>query len=382
MTTALHDPHIQGAPTIDAADEALRVAELLSPGADQRDRTGVIPTDIFDELGAAGLTTALVPTEFGGGGATHAEMGRMLRTLGSADASVAVTLSMHCHLLAAQVWRHKHGMDASAVFEKVTNGAFLVSTGASDWLGSTGSAVKVDGGYIVTATKTPASGCEVGTVLVTSIRWDDGPDGPQLIHCSIPFAATGVDIERTWDTAGLRATGSHTVRLTDVFVPDGAVSLIRPADIWHPIWNVVLGAAMPLIMAAYLGVADAAVAEAIAAVDGRGDAHLDHLVGEMVNAHQAAVDVVDAMFAASDDLGFANTDAHSGRTLTRKTVACTALLDTVRLATEVVGGRSFSRGHLLERLRRDIQGCVYHPLPRATQLPFSGRVARGLDPIG
>lgn len=378
MITALHEPPTQSAAAI---DDALRVAELLSPGADERDQTGITPTEVFDELVGAGITAALVPAEFGGGGATHAEMGRMLRTLGSADASVAVTLSMHCHLLAAQVWRHHHGMDARAVFEKVTNGAILVSTGASDWLGSTGSVVRVDGGYVVNAIKAPASGCEAGTVLVTSIRWDDPPDS-QVIHCSIPFAATGVGIEQTWNTAGLRATGSHTVRLTDVFVPDGAVSLIRPADAWHPIWNVVLGAAMPLIMAAYLGVADAAVTEAIDAIDGRGDAHLDGLVGEMVNAHQTAVDVVDAMFAASDDLHFDNTDDHSGKTLTRKTVACTALIDTVRLATEVVGGRSFSRGHVLERLTRDIQGCVYHPLPRATQLPFSGRIARGLDPIG
>ena len=379
MTTALHQTPTQRP---DAIDAALRAAERLAPEAGERDRTGVTPTDVFDELAASGLTTALVPTEFGGGGATHAEMGRMLRILGAVDASVAVTLSMHCHLLAAQVWRHNHGMDASAVFEKAMNGAFLVSTGASDWLGSTGSAVKVEGGYIVNATKAPASGCEAGTVLVTSIRWDDAPDRPHVVHCSIPFAAPGVTIERTWDTAGLRATGSHTVHLTDVFVPDAAVSLVRPADAWHPIWNVVLGAAMPLIMAAYLGVADAAVAHAIDSIDGRSDAHLDRLVGEMVNAHQTAADVVDAMFAASNDLNFDNVDDHSGATLTRKTAACSALLDTVRLATEVVGGRSFSRGHLLERLTRDIQGCVHHPLPRARQLPFSGRIARGLDPVG
>ena len=46
----------------------------------------------------------------------------------------------------------------------------------------------------------------------------------------------------------MRATGSHTVVLDDVFVPDAAVALIRPADVWHPVWNTVVTAAMPLIM--------------------------------------------------------------------------------------------------------------------------------------
>ena len=40
-----------------------------------------------------------------------------------------------------------------------------------------------------------------------------------MIHCSIPFAAAGVTIEKTWDTMGMRGTGSHTVVLEDVFVP-------------------------------------------------------------------------------------------------------------------------------------------------------------------
>lgn len=112
----------------------------------------------------------------------------------------------------------------------------------------------------MSARKSPASGCEAGHILVTSIRWDEAPDGPKVLHCAVPIGAEGVRIERTWDTLGLRATGSHTVVLDEVFVPDAAVSLIRPADQWHPVWNVVMGAAMPLILSAYLGIADVAAA--------------------------------------------------------------------------------------------------------------------------
>src|SRR5690606_19293002 len=124
---------------------------------------------------------------------------------------------------------------------------------------------------------------EMGTVLVTSIRWES-EDGPQVLHCAIPFSAEGVSVEQTWDTVGLRATGSHTVVLDDVFVPDAAVSLVRPADVWHPVWNIVIPAAMPLIMAAYAGIADAAVTSALELVGGRSEDHVFQLAGEMTNA--------------------------------------------------------------------------------------------------
>jgi len=289
---------------------------------------------------------------------------------------------MHAHLVATQVWRHHHGINASGVFRKVANDrAVLISSGASDWIGSTGSARRVDGGFRVSARKSPASGCEIGDVLVTSIRWDESPDGPKVLHCSVPMSADGVGIEHTWNTLGLRATGSHTVVLADVFVPDGAVTLVRPADEWHPIWNTELGSAMPLIMAAYLGIGDAAVDLAREAAHGRTDPHLVQLLGEMMNAHTTAADVIEAMFRDADDLRFLNTDEFGARVLSRKTVASDALIATVRLTLEAIGGAGYSRGSEIEQLLRDVHGCLFHPLSRAKQVQFTGRVALSLTPV-
>lgn len=287
---------------------------------------------------------------------------------------------MHSHLVAAQVWRHNHGVDASAVFAKVAAGAILVSTGASDWVDSNGSAVRVDGGYRVSARKAPASGCEVGDVLVTSVRYED--EGDQVLHCAIPMTAPGVSIDKTWDTLGLRASGSHTVVLDDVFVPDAAVSMIRPAGVWPPVLNVVIGAALPLVLAAYLGAADSAVELTARLLAGRTEPHTLQSAGEMLNAYTTAADLVAAMFTDSDNLGFANTDEYAGRTLSRKTVAADALITTVRLAIETTGGAGYSRSCDLERLYRDIHGCQFHPLPRAKQTRFSGRVLLGHSPLG
>jgi acyl-CoA dehydrogenase len=376
------DNHADGTDAVRRHDDIDDLLKELADGTADRDRTGSISTDVFAALREAGLTKMLVPAEFGGGGATFGETGQMLRRLGRHDASTAVTLAMHTHLVAAQVWRYRHGIvGPEAVFAKVVDGAVLVSTGASDWIASNGTATAVDGGYRVSARKGPASGCEVGQILVTSVRWDSAPDGPQVLHCAVPLSADGVSIEPTWDTLGLRATGSHTVVLDDVFVPEAAVSLARPADRWHPVWNTVLGVAMPLIMAPYLGVADAAAEHARIAAARSDQLHSRQLLGEVINAHTVVRDVVAAMFADADDLGFDNTDEYASLTLSRKTVAADAAIETVQLTLELVGGAGYYRSHEVERLLRDVHGALFHPLPRARQIVLSANVAMGKSPI-
>ncbi|HEU5083452.1 MAG TPA: acyl-CoA dehydrogenase family protein [Acidimicrobiales bacterium] len=381
MTVTTHDPR----PTelTDWMAVADHVADAIAPRADAHDRDGTFVHECFDLIRDSGILTAPVPAELGGGGASHAETGAILRRLGQACASTAVTLSMHDHLVCTQVWRWRHGQPAEGILRRVADERLvLVSTGASDWLGANGTARRVDDGFVVSARKTPASGAPVGNVLVTSIRWDDAPDGPQVIHCSVPFSAPGVRVEQTWDATGLRGTGSDTVVLEDVHVPDAAVSLVRPADRWHPVWNAVLGTALPLIMSAYLGIADRAVAIALESARGSDAPHLPALVGTMGNHHAVAEDAVDAMIRAADDLRFDNVDRAAQIALTRKAIAAEAVIATVRSALEVVGGRGFAAGHELSRLLRDAHGGVYHPLPAARQVALTGRIALGLEPAG
>ncbi|MGK8524210.1 hypothetical protein ACRS6B_22845 [Nocardia asteroides] len=79
---------------------------------------------------------------------------------------------------------------------------------------------------------------------------------------------------------------------------------------------------------------------------------------------------------------FASTDQYANRTLSRKTAASDALVRTARLAVETVGGPGCSRACELEMRYRDVHGCLFHPLPRAEQTHFTGRVALGQHPIG
>ncbi|WP_245721787.1 acyl-CoA dehydrogenase family protein [Nocardia crassostreae] len=119
-------------PATDWVAAAAAVGAELADAVAERDRSGELSLPAYDLLRSSGLSRALVPAEAGGGGASHRDIGDVLRELGRHDPSTAVAFAMHSHLVALQVWRHKHGMDASAVFEKVVGGAILASTGASD----------------------------------------------------------------------------------------------------------------------------------------------------------------------------------------------------------------------------------------------------------
>jgi alkylation response protein AidB-like acyl-CoA dehydrogenase len=381
LTTA-HTTSVDATPTQWVA-LARDIGRQISPHAAELDRAGEFVHESFGLIRETGLSSMLVPSEFGGGGATHAEACAVLTELGRACSATAVTLSMHFHLVATQVWRHKHGQPAETVLTKVARERIiLISTGASDWVDASGNAIAVEGGYRISARKSPSSGCPTGDVLVTSIPWADGPDGPCVIHCSVPFSAQGLSIEKTWDTLGLRSTGSDTVVLDDVFVPDSAVSLIRPAGQWHPAWNAVLGSALPLIMAAYIGIGEAAVATATTMASAKASQpHVAPLVGEMYNHLATAQDAVQSMTLRSDDLQFDNTDDHAAFVLTRKTVAAEALIKTVRTAIDIAGGAGYSKSFDLERLYRDVHGGTFHPLPAAKQVLFTGRHAMGLDTV-
>jgi acyl-CoA dehydrogenase len=178
----------------------------------------------------------------------------------------------------------------------------------------------------------------------------------------------------------MRGTGSHDVVLDSVFVADDAIVARRPAGVWHPMWNVVLPTAMPLIVSAYVGLAEASADLAVQAAKHKG-VELASTVGDMLNSLTTAQIVLDDMIRLNANHGFAATKEIANAILTRKAIATEAVKATVELAAELVGGPGFSRGHPIERIVRDIRAAHFHPLPLRRQQIFSGRLGLGFDPV-
>ncbi len=363
------------------------LAELgprFADGVAERDADAVFVADHYEALRARKVFSAMVPTELGGGGASHGQMCAFVRALAQHCSSTALALSMHQHLVAAAVFNDRNGKPGRKLLERVAGSeAILVSTGANDWLASNGAAERVDGGFRVSARKPFASGAPKGDVLVTSAPYEDPADGWQVLHFPVPLSAEGISLAGDWQTLGMRATGSETVVLDGVFVPDAAVVLKRPRSGYHPVFNVIITVAMPLIVSAYLGVAEAAAEIAQRQAGKRvADPATPYLLGELSNQLTTARLAVDSMVTITNDWDFTPDAETANAVLVRKTIAAKAILATVEKALETAGGAGFYRGLGLERLLRDAHGVQFHPLPEKRQQQFTGRLALGLDPIG
>lgn len=376
MTTTLE--RARAVTTTDWTALAHDLGPQIAAGAAAADENDAFVAGNLALLKAHGFHTAAVPTELGGGGASHAELASMLRTLAGYCGSTALALAMHTHAVALPAWRWRRTPEAVEGLLKrvVGEGLTLVSSGGSDWLDGSCRAEPVEGGFRVTGRKIFASGCLSGDLLVT-MAVCDAPEGPTVLHMAIPMRAEGVKILDTWRTLGMRGTGSQDLELTDVFVPEAAVTVRRPSGKWHPIMHMVSMIAFPLIMAVYLGLAEAARAKALALAGAKApSADTIQSVGEMETelaaARHALADMVDC--AAGSEPGPETTN----RIMTGRTLVARHAIRGVEKAMEAAGGAGFYRKTGLERIFRDIQAARYHPLQEKAQARLAGRLALGL----
>jgi acyl-CoA dehydrogenase len=359
------------------------LAPKFANSAAEADASGAFADENYRALREARVFSALVPSAFGGGGAGHADMALFLRGLARACPSTALALSMHQHLVATATANDRAGRPGRKLLETVAaREAVLVSTGANDWLDSNGLADPCEGGWRVTATKPFASGAPAGDMVVTSARCA-GAENAEVLHFAVPMDAEGVRLMRDWDAMGMRATGSDTLRLDGVFVPEASVVLRRPAGPFHPAISVVVAMALPLIMSVYTGIAEAAAEIARERAAERADDPVTALaIGRMLTrltTGQLACDGLIRLARGGDVTPGAQLAADA---LTRKAICAEACIATVDAAMEAVGGAGFLRRTGLERLARDVQGARYHPLPGLSQQLFAGRHALGLPPVG
>jgi alkylation response protein AidB-like acyl-CoA dehydrogenase len=359
------------------------IGPQFAEGADERDASDAFVADHYAVLKEHLVFSALIPDDLGGSGATYSAMCTFLRHLAHYCPSTALALAMHQHLVAAALYNHRHDRPGLKLLRQVAAGEnVLISTGANDGMESNGRVESARDGYLVSARKPFGSGSPKGDVLVTSAPFEHPKDGWQVLHFAVPFIASGVSLADDWRTLGMRATGSHTVVLENVFVPEEAIVLRRPRGQFHPSWNVSLTVAMPLVMSVYAGAAEAAVAVGRDLASDRGrDPTVPYLLGELTNHLTTVQLAVDDMVRLANDLNVATSLDVTNAMLIRKTIATEHVLATVEKALEAAGGAGFYRKARLERLLRDVHAAQFHPLPAKRQQRFTGRMVLGLDPV-
>lgn len=368
---------------IDLKNIAAELAPKFAETAEHLDATDGFASENYQALREHGVFKALIPEKYGGAGAAHSEMCDFLRTIAQTCPSTALSVAMHQHILSAAIVNDAAGRPGRKLLEKVAGADIvLTSSGANDWLESNGSAERVAGGYEITAVKPFSSGSPAGDVLVTSVAYDDPKDGPQVLHFPVPLNSDGITFMGDWQTLGMRATGSQTVRFDKVFVPDEAIVLKRHRGGFHPAYAVILTVALPLIMSAYTGTAEAAAGIARSKARGRiGDPVTPYLTGEMENLLTTTQIAHADMVRLANDLKFEPSIELASQMLTRKTIVANHVIATCEKAMEVTGGSAYFRKLGLERRLRDAHASQFHPLPEKRQHLFTGRLSMGLEPV-
>ncbi|MFE6506285.1 SfnB family sulfur acquisition oxidoreductase [Nocardioides sp. NPDC057767] len=206
---------------------ARRIAEELALGDGARDRDRALPHDQVKTYAAAGLGALTVPLEFGGPALPATTVAEVFRLVSWGDPNVGQVPHSHFAMLNGlrlnQLRLNGSREAAQRIYSEVRAGA-LVANAQSEFgtkhvrdIRTTLTPAREDGEWLLNGEKFYCTGSLFADYLAVLARRDvDGPLHVAWVRTETP----GVEIIDDWDAVGQRTTGSGTVRLTDVVVPD------------------------------------------------------------------------------------------------------------------------------------------------------------------
>lgn len=367
------DLFIRNAREADIAARADELAGLFAARASSYDREGAFPFDNFADMRARDYFKLTVPAEYGGEEASLYEMVLSQDHLARGDGSTALAVGWHLgqimQLRLSRAWPEP--LFASFCESVLKDGALINHLASERATGSPSrggkpetTATRTEGGWLINGRKTYST---LSPILKHFTLWAtiDGEDrtGDFLVR-----VGPGVTIEETWDTLGMRGTGSHDLILDNVFVPDGETlegALIAPKPRVADVDGVLLH-----IPACYIGIAHAARDFAIRFARSHRPNSLPGPIADLPLI-QKQIGEIEAELITARALLYSMADRWdrdpAGRAALKqelglvKYVATNHAIKIVDLAMRIVGGASLSRALPLERMYRDVRAGLHNP---------------------
>ncbi|PZO79306.1 MAG: acyl-CoA dehydrogenase [Mesorhizobium amorphae] len=199
--------------------------ERVAPLADEMDREGTFPAELWGELGALGLLGLTVEEEWGGAGMGYLAHVVAMEELSRASASVGLSYGAHSNLCVNQIRRA--GSDAQkrtylpALVSGEAVGALAMSeAGAgSDVVGMKLRAEKRSDGYLLNGTKMWITNGPDAATLVVYAKTEPEAGARGITAFIVERGFSGFSASPKLDKLGMR--GSHTSELvfSDCLVP-------------------------------------------------------------------------------------------------------------------------------------------------------------------
>jgi alkylation response protein AidB-like acyl-CoA dehydrogenase len=201
-----------------------RVArEKVAPRANDIDRSGEYPQDMFELLCELGLFALPFPEEHGGTGSLVSAC-IAIEELGAVCYNTAYLLAVQWTpfgaVLAGGTETQKNTLLPELASGKVRASISITeSQSGSDVRGIKTRAKRVKGGYSITGNKAWCTGASISDYIFVAAKTGDDDTAAGINFFKVPRNAKGLEIGRKEEKTGARGIPSHPLFLDEVFVP-------------------------------------------------------------------------------------------------------------------------------------------------------------------
>ena len=375
---------------VDLIARAIALQPLVRAASDEADRERRLPARIAEALATAGLYRVSAPRSYQGAEASPATQIKVIEAVSYADAAAGWNLMIGIESFGLLSLGFPLG---SQLFADPL--AILSSSTAAF-----GRAEAVQGGYRVSGDWQFVSGCHnchwfAGLLF---IHENGAPIAGRLPHFAL-IPRDEIEIQDTWNVAGLRGSGSHDVQVRDALVPEERlVSFGAPIDpsLDSPLAHIPVGSRLAYNKVGVgFGIARAAIDDFVELATGkvprfsatklRERSHAQHAVSSaearLRGARAFVLEAVDELWDGAL-VGRRPTDRERALLQIACSDAARACADAVDWVAEAAGTTANRLDSPLERYARDVRVIRQHVTVAPQHLDDAGRVLLGLPPEG
>lgn len=202
--------------------EIEQLSDLIRRHADEAEANRYLNQEVAGAMAKAGLYRVAAPRSIGGGEVHPSTQVRVIEAVSEIDGAAGWNL-----MIGIEVMGILASVYPPALVERIYADRELIISGALNPLGG---AIHSDGGYLISGQWPFASGIHNAHYFWGQcILHEDGKpvrDDQGVVLIEALFSRENFEIVDTWDVAGLRGSGSHDVKVENLFVPEEMISRV------------------------------------------------------------------------------------------------------------------------------------------------------------
>src|SRR5881227_230335 len=203
------------------------VAAELRPYSQQWEDERWFPNEVFHKLAAVGFLGLKYPEEYGGEGGDHLHDAVLIEELPRAwSGGVSAGIGGHIGIATPPIWKFGTEEQKQRFLVPAIRGEKIGALGitepdaGSDVAGIRTRARKVDGGYVVTGSKTFITNGVRADFVVTAVKTTQEGGHHGLSFLLVEKGMDGFSVSKKLEKMGWRASDTGELAFQDVFVPE------------------------------------------------------------------------------------------------------------------------------------------------------------------